>query len=158
MSISGSGYNKIVENLSDTTASLDIMSDLQISTTYNWYIKSTDGKDTTKSSILSFTTSASIVKVNDTKNIIPSTVTLYQNYPNPFNPSTRIEYSIPANAFVIIEIYDVYGREIEKLINKEQEAGRYSITWEPKNIPSGIYYYKIQSGKYSEVRKMILLR
>jgi WD40 repeat protein len=83
---------------------------------------------------------------------------LNQNYPNPFNPETKIEYSIPENAFVQMKIYNTYGKEVQTLINQNQGRGVYQVKWEPNNMPSGVYYYRIQAGKYSEMKKMIYLR
>ncbi len=83
---------------------------------------------------------------------------LSQNYPNPFNPSTNINYSISENSMVTLKIYDIYGREVETLVNEPHGIGKYSASWEPKNMPSGVYYYQIRAGKFNEVRKMIYLR
>jgi len=83
---------------------------------------------------------------------------LYQNYPNPFNPITKIEYSLPENSFVEIKIYDIFGKEVETLINKKQTMGMYSLQWQPKNITSGIYFYRIKAGKYSETKKMVYIK
>jgi len=81
-----------------------------------------------------------------------------QNYPNPFNPSTRIDYSIPENSFVELKIYDTFGKEIETLINKFQTRGTYSFQWEPQNIATGVYFYRIKAGKYSETKKMVYIK
>jgi len=65
---------------------------------------------------------------------------------------------LPNDIYVSIKIYDVLGREIEVLVNEFKTAGRYSVTFDGNNLPSGIYYYKIESGNYTQVRKMILLK
>jgi len=88
---------------------------------------------------------------------------LFQNYPNPFNPSTKIEYSIPSAATrqtlsVKLKIYDVFGRTIAVLVNKKQSAGNYQVSFSADNLPSGVYIYRLQVGKFSKARKMILLR
>ena len=88
----------------------------------------------------------------------PTFYTLMQNYPNPFNPSTTIRYSIPNQSFVIIKIFDVLGREIESLLQEEKQAGTYEITWNAANRPSGIYFYKIKAGNFTEAKKMVLLK
>jgi hypothetical protein len=104
-----------------------------------------------------FTTIDAGVGVANTEEL-PESFSLSQNYPNPFNPSTTIQYSIIEPAFVTIKIFDIYGREVETLVNKNLPAGRYSTTWEPRKITSGVYYYKIAAGKYNEIRKMVYLR
>ncbi len=87
---------------------------------------------------------------------------LEQNYPNPFNPSTVINYQIPQNGMVSIKIYDVLGKEIETLINQEQQAGKYQITFDATangfSLPSGIYFYRLQLGNYIKTKKMIILK
>ncbi|MDF1611795.1 T9SS type A sorting domain-containing protein [Stygiobacter electus] len=88
----------------------------------------------------------------------PTNYNLFQNYPNPFNPTTKIKYSIPNSEKVLLKVYDVLGREVETLLNEYENAGTYEIEFNGSNLTSGIYFYKITSGNYSETRKMILLR
>lgn len=83
---------------------------------------------------------------------------LYQNYPNPFNPVTVISYQVPVKGFVSLKVYDVIGREIQTLINEEKEAGRYKINFDASNLSSGVYFYKINSDNYSEIKKMMLIK
>lgn len=83
---------------------------------------------------------------------------LYQNYPNPFNPATNIEYLIPQPGLVNIKVYDVLGNEIETLVNEEKIAGRYSVSFDGINLASGIYFYLLRSGSFTQMRKMILLK
>ncbi|MBK9096680.1 MAG: T9SS type A sorting domain-containing protein [bacterium] len=88
---------------------------------------------------------------------------LSQNYPNPFNPSTKIKYSIPQNVRqltgnVSLKIYDVLGREIATLVNEEKPAGEYEVEFDGTALPSGIYFYQLKAGVYSETKKMILLK
>lgn len=94
----------------------------------------------------------------DIDNAPPLTHKLYQNYPNPFNPSTMISYSIPKSQNVQIIVYDLLGREIQTLLNKYQTAGTYEILFDGTLLPSGIYFYKITSGNFSETKKMILIK
>ncbi len=84
--------------------------------------------------------------------------TLQQNYPNPFNPSTTISYSLPKAGFVQLKVYDLLGREVAVLVNKEQIKGNYKINFNASNLTSGIYFYKLQSGIFSDTKKLILLR
>jgi photosystem II stability/assembly factor-like uncharacterized protein len=109
---------------------------------------------------------ASVVQLTgviDIDNNIPDNFYLSQNYPNPFNPVTRIKYSLPSEQFVSVVIYDLRGREVAKLVDNHQAPGTYTIEWNGKDnsgkqVSSGIYLYKIGAGKFSEMRKMILLK
>lgn len=83
---------------------------------------------------------------------------LQQNYPNPFNPSTVITYSIPASSNVIIEIYNILGKLITTLVNKNQEPGSYKVYFDAGGLSNGIYYYRIQAGSFTETKKMLLLK
>ena len=89
---------------------------------------------------------------------IPLTCSLYQNYPNPFNPSTNIKFEIHKNEFVVLKIIDIQGREIEKLMGENLNKGTYDVIWNASHYPSGIYFYKLEAGDFSQVRKMILLK
>lgn len=89
---------------------------------------------------------------------IPREFNLEQNYPNPFNPSTTIDYAIPEAGNVTITVFDHLGREVASVINKEQNAGYYSATFDASKLSSGTYFYKISVGKYSATKKMLLLK
>lgn len=88
----------------------------------------------------------------------PANFMLYQNYPNPFNPSTTIKYSISEGGFVKLTVYDILGKKIEDLVNENKLQGNYSVTFDGKNLISGIYYYRFQTNNYSEVKKMLMLK
>ena len=88
----------------------------------------------------------------------PINYSLSQNYPNPFNPSTTIYYALPEKGNVELIVYDVLGNEVAILVNEEKPAGSYEVDFDGANLPSGIYFYKIQTGDYVETKKMILLR
>jgi hypothetical protein len=90
--------------------------------------------------------------------ILPRDYYLAQSYPNPFNPIATIEYGLPEDIFVIIKIYDILGRAIAILVNEHKSAGSYKAHWDAKNQPSGMYFYKIQAGKFRETKKMLLLK
>ena len=87
-----------------------------------------------------------------------NTFTLFANYPNPFNPTTKIEFSIPSDNNVEIKVYDVLGMEVATLLNEHKQAGTHSVDFIARNLSSGIYFYKMVSGKFSELKKMILLK
>jgi hypothetical protein len=104
-----------------------------------------------------------IVNVETTNSGIPSDFSLSQNYPNPFNPTTKIKYTIPSvgtrdRVSVQLRIYDILGREIATLVNEEKPAGEYEVELNAANLPSGIYFYQLKVGQFSETKKMILLR
>lgn len=83
---------------------------------------------------------------------------LSQNFPNPFNPSTVITYSIPVSSNVVINVYNVIGEQIKSLVNGYQEAGSYKVNFDARKLSNGIYFYKIQSGSFVEIKKMMLLK
>jgi hypothetical protein len=87
---------------------------------------------------------------------LPSKIQLCQNYPNPFNPSTTIQYNLQKSGNVILKIYNLSGQQIEMLVNGFQTVGEHKITWQPKGLPSGIYFYKLQVGEYSKTKELIL--
>ncbi|MDA3861704.1 MAG: T9SS type A sorting domain-containing protein [Melioribacteraceae bacterium] len=119
-----------------------------------------------------------VVGVDD-ENIIPIKFNLEQNYPNPFNPSTTIKYSIPSknvipnpqmgeesseisssdrNDNVKLVVYDILGREVATLVNKEQSPGNYSVQFDASYLTSGIYFSRLQSGSFVDTKKMVLLQ
>lgn len=83
---------------------------------------------------------------------------LDQNYPNPFNPATTIRYSIPKESFVTLKIYDVLGRELETLVDEEKTAGIYETKWSATGYQSGLYFYRLRAGPFSETKKLLLLK
>lgn len=89
---------------------------------------------------------------------IPSDFQLSQNYPNPFNPVTEIKYSIGKASNVSIKVYDVMGREVAELINDYKPSGNYSVDFNASNLASGVYYYRMISGNYSNTKKLLLMK
>jgi hypothetical protein len=106
----------------------------------------------------------------DNNNGRPASFKLYQNYPNPFNPTTRIKYTISTSPlsssykgekmkqswFVSLKVYDILGREVSTLVNKEQVPGTYEVNFNAGNLPSGVYLYRLTYGSFTETKKMIL--
>jgi hypothetical protein len=88
----------------------------------------------------------------------PVEYALLQNHPNPFNPSTTIRFGVKESGRVRIELYDILGRSVATLMDRESEAGWYEITYQNRNLSSGVYFYRIQMNGFSAVRKMILLQ
>ena len=94
---------------------------------------------------------------------IPQIFALHQNYPNPFNPTTSISYDLPKNEFVSINVFDLMGRKVKTLVNKEQIAGFRTVKWDATNntghpVSAGMYIYTIQAGGFRQTRKMVLLK
>ena len=89
---------------------------------------------------------------------IPEDFFLYSNYPNPFNSSTKIKYQIPFQSTVSLKVYDILGNEIATLVNEVEPAGKYEVGFTENNLPSGIYFYTLQAGNYTQTKKMILLK
>ena len=83
---------------------------------------------------------------------------LSQNYPNPFNPSTTINFTIPQSSIVNLKVFNALGEEVKSLVNKQLESGTHSITFDATDLNSGIYFYRIEAGQYSDVRKMTLIK
>jgi hypothetical protein len=83
---------------------------------------------------------------------------LNQNYPNPFNPTTEIQYQLPVNGKVTLTVYNMLGEEIATLIDDNQSAGAYRITWNATDLPSGMYFYQLKTNNFQDVRRMLLLK
>jgi photosystem II stability/assembly factor-like uncharacterized protein len=98
-----------------------------------------------------------ITNIEDENNLVIN-YHLSPNYPNPFNPVSKIKFSIPRSEVVQINVYDILGKEIKTLLNEYKQAGTYEIEFDATSLPSGVYFYRMISGNYSETKKMILLR
>jgi type IX secretion system substrate protein len=89
---------------------------------------------------------------------IPKEFRVYQNYPNPFNPKTLINFDLPKKEDVKIAIYDLLGREVEVLTNNSMEPGKYSLDFDAANYASGVYFYRITAGEFSDIKKMLIVK
>ena len=98
------------------------------------------------------------VDVHGSGQVIPSAFALLQNYPNPFNPTTTISYQLPAQSHVTLRVYDVLGREVETLVNRVEQPGYKSVTFDGGNLASGMYFYRLQAGDQAAVKKFLLLK
>jgi hypothetical protein len=95
----------------------------------------------------------------------PSGFMLEQNYPNPFNPTTTIRFRVPAHqagmvssAFVTINVYDVLGRELATIVNETLSPGEYTRSWDARSVPSGVYFYRLQAGPFTDTKKLVVIR
>ncbi|MBS1513790.1 MAG: T9SS type A sorting domain-containing protein [Bacteroidetes bacterium] len=89
---------------------------------------------------------------------VPNKFALMQNYPNPFNPSTVVSFQLPITGFVSLKVYDISGREVSSLVNEMKEAGYYSVNFNAAGISSGTYFYKLTTDKFSDVKKMVVVK
>ncbi len=99
-----------------------------------------------------------LIGIEPINNIVPEKFALMQNYPNPFNPETKISFSIPKKSFVEVKVFDALGREVTVLLNEEVNAGNYNVNFNATSYPSGIYFYRLSTGSFTETKKMILLK
>lgn len=149
--------NDIFENVTSSVDAIDTVSfcyqdfDIEFGQTYQYRVEISEGKD--------------VWRLFDTQLIeVPMLpVTLYQNYPNPFNPSTIIRYYLPKKCYVTMNIFDVTGKQITKLIQKEQNKGFHVLEWDGKDnrgnkIETGIYFYRLVTGSEKISKKMVLIR
>ena len=88
----------------------------------------------------------------------PKEFALYQNYPNPFNPTTDFGFRIADFGLVRLTVLDVLGREVATIVNENKFPGEYFISWDGSRLPSGVYYYRLRAGQFTDVKKMVLLR
>jgi hypothetical protein len=99
-----------------------------------------------------------ITGTTENNNQTPVQYSLSQNYPNPFNPSTRISFQLPKAGVVNLVVFDLLGREVKSLVSDFRQAGTYSIEFDASNYASGVYFYKLQSGSFTETKKMLLIK
>jgi aminopeptidase N len=99
-----------------------------------------------------------VLGITEIKSDVPEKFALYQNYPNPFNPVTKISYDIPKRANVTLKIYNVIGQLVMQPVNEVKEPGKYSLEFDASNLPSGVYYYEIKAGSFTDTRKMVLVK
>ncbi|MBK8550013.1 MAG: T9SS type A sorting domain-containing protein [Ignavibacteria bacterium] len=98
------------------------------------------------------------INIKQVSTEIPESFSLKQNYPNPFNPVTNLEFGISDLGFVSLKVYNILGNEVETLVNKNLAAGSYSVEWEATKYPSGVYFYKLETENFTEVKRMMLVK
>lgn len=101
---------------------------------------------------------ANPTNVTDDPTQFPGTYTLHQNYPNPFNPETTIEFALPQAGHVTLVIYNILGQKVATLIDGKISAGIHKVQWQPRDLPSGLYFYHIQAGEFQQTRKLTFLK
>ena len=99
-----------------------------------------------------------ITDVEQNTNSIPKQFRLEQNYPNPFNPTTTIEFALPQRSAVTLKLLDILGREVATLVDDELEAGVHKVSFDAKDLASGVYFYRIQAEGFVRARKLMLLK
>ncbi|HPS64726.1 MAG TPA: T9SS type A sorting domain-containing protein, partial [Ignavibacteria bacterium] len=125
--------------------------------TYQWKVRASNTAGTSQwSAQWNFTPRITTVPNNNAT--VPDKYNLSQNYPNPFNPSTQIKFSVPQTKNVRISIYDALGKEVSVLLNEVKNPGEYVVTFNGNNLSSGIYFYKLTSGDFTDIKKMILVK
>jgi|WetSurMetagenome_2_1015567.scaffolds.fasta_scaffold49809_2 hypothetical protein len=112
--------------------------------------------------------SVNIVNINKNEHSVPENYSLFQNYPNPFNPTTTIKFSIPSlnppfnkggtGGFVTLKVCNILGKEVAILVNEKLQAGIYEVKFDGTNLPSGVYYYRIETESYCETKKMLMIK
>ncbi len=148
-SSSGSNYTRTISYLFLTTTGTQISVAAADTTSPNTGVIPVSG--------ISFL-NAEVTGVRQANNTIPENYNLSQNYPNPFNPTTLINYSIPSAQKVVLKVYDILGNEVATLVNQNQIAGNYSVDFNAAGLASGVYFYRLQSGSFIQMKKMILLK
>ena len=160
---SDSSFGNIVidsSGISDTMMVIRQIIDTKLSpeTKYFWRVQAIDGTlSGLYSAIWSFIT-PTLTAVNTKQVGTPRAFTLSQNYPNPFNPSTTIKYSIPEAEFVNLTVYDGLGQKVTVLVDQQQGAGNYEVSFDADRFASGVYFYVIRAGDYAATRKMMTLK
>ncbi len=127
--------------------------------TYFWRVRASNGAGNGPYSLIRFFSTGFLGVINN--NEIPLTFNLYQNYPNPFNPVTKIKFDLPyvkGDAELRVNIFNVNGQKVSELLNTQYVAGKWEISFDASNLASGIYFCKISASRFTETRKMILLK
>ena len=104
---------------------------------------------------ISSSTAATLVLKNE---IAPASFSLSQNFPDPFNPSTQIDFSLPQQSNVQLKVYNTLGQLVTTLVNGNLSAGSHSVTFDARNLASGLYIYRLSAGNFTSVKKMLLLK
>ncbi|MGB5528708.1 MAG: T9SS type A sorting domain-containing protein, partial [Ignavibacteriaceae bacterium] len=165
--IGASAYGGIIFNSTDGGANWS--ADLKGTTAVLYgtsFANTNNGFAVGEGGVILTTADSNVTFISETHdNKVPAEFLLSQNYPNPFNPVTKIKFEIPAplnpsqgGTLVHLVVYDILGREVATLVNEEKPNGEYEVEFDGADLPSGIYFYQLRAGQYSETKKMILLK
>ena len=89
---------------------------------------------------------------------MPQTFLLSQNYPNPFNPRTEIRYQIPSSGHVSLRVYNILGQEVRTLVDRIVDEGHHVVTWDASDMASGVYFYRLTAGEFTDTKRMVLMK
>jgi hypothetical protein len=148
---------KYIGNGTSVTEFRDSLINLQPDTVYHYRAVAENANGIVYGIDQAFETPKSATDATDLPTL-PTTYRLYQNYPNPFNPSTIIEFDLPVASHVVLKIYNIFGQEVKTLLNETRQAGINSVTFEMSGLASGIYFYRMSTGLFSDIKKMILIK
>ena len=135
-----------------------VVPNLQPKTKYYYEATVTVGGLTSSPATGSFTTDDGATAVEKYESGIPKETRLTQNYPNPFNPTTAINYQLSAMSFVKLSVFDITGREVETLVEGDRQPGVYTVVWNALRYPSGVYFYRLQTSKFVDTKRLVLLK
>jgi photosystem II stability/assembly factor-like uncharacterized protein len=151
-------FNTLVLDTTITPSQLTIPAGkLNGSTTYYWRVRGFNIGGFGPWS-LTFRFRTGPIGITQLGNEIPKEYKLYNNYPNPFNPVTKIKFDLPKASFVTIKVFDITGRQVTELVNKDLNAGAYETSWDASGFASGIYVYRIQASSFTSVKKMVVVK
>ena len=161
-----SNFSSFIVNDSLSSDTLRIVSGLTAGTDYWWRVKGTNTYGTGVWSGKNKFTTTSLTSVIIPSGSIPDKFALYNNYPNPFNPATTILFHIPLSRGVSegrgvltsLVVYDLLGREVKTLIKQNLQPGKYTVSFDGSNLASGVYFYRIESGSFTEIKKMLMIK
>lgn len=153
-------FNETVSGVTDASGSVDLVTSGMVkgSVVFNFCV------DDVQHATLSYSPGDNVVTCNGLSKsvagseVLPDVFSLSQNYPNPFNPSTTITYTVAETRQVNLTIYDVLGKAVATLVNRYQQPGQYSIRFDARNLPSGVYLYRLTAGDFVENRKLLLMK
>jgi uncharacterized delta-60 repeat protein len=152
----GIATTHITTNSNDYLRSIALQSDGKVVAA--GYSESSDNSGTAVFSLVRYSGSY-VTDINKQKiSAVPSSFKLEQNYPNPFNPTTVISWQLPVSSRVVLKVYDVLGREVSTLVNKEEPAGTHKVVFNASTLSSGVYFYSLTVGGFHEVKKLVLLK
>jgi fructose-specific component phosphotransferase system IIB-like protein len=150
------GYRTLIGNGNDATTNADGL------TVYNYYNFTPESRQVWLAEVARMVdlgkAESTLPTAVEAANGVPFTYELDQNYPNPFNPSTEIEFSLAKSGQTTVQVYNVMGQLVQTLMDKKLEAGNHSINFRADHLSSGVYFYSIKSGEFSQVKKMMLLK